>query len=209
MSQHKGGRAAILFILVGGLGVGSLAYYVKSTPRAAHVPEELRVENEGRSHVSLVPEVTQAPPARRTHLKTKPIETDTVRLPVFGDDVADMELSKAETQIPVGTDAMRFVANRIAQAAHFDGARVLGVDVRDHVAFVDYDAAVQKGMGSMEEGAFLRALQIGFGQFTDVDKVAVQSEGKPLESGHVDLTEPLSVVRPGEKPGEDPKPVEP
>ena len=46
-------------------------------------------------------------------------------------------------------------------------------------------------MGSMEEGAFLRALQVGFGQFTDVDKVAIEADGEPLQSGHVDLSEPL------------------
>lgn len=99
---------------------------------------------------------------------------------------------------------MKFVGDKVAEAAHFDGAKVLGVEVRDHVAFVSFNNALQQGMGSMEEGAFLRALQLGYGQFSDVDKIAVQVDGKPLESGHVDLSEPLPVIRPGEKsvPGE-------
>ena len=97
-------------------------------------------------------------------------------------------------------------------AAHYDGAKALGVEVRDHVAVVRYDETVAKGMGSMEEGGFLRALQVGFGQFEDVDAVRVEAGGKPLESGHVDLGEPLPVIRPGqtEPEGEDPsKPSEP
>ena len=76
---------------------------------------------------------------------------------------------------------------------------------------MNYNAAVGKGMGSMEEGSFIRALQVGFGQFEDVDRISVESGGKPLESGHVDLTDPLPVIRPGQNvpEAEDSKPSEP
>ena len=198
MSKNKGGRAAILFVLAGGLGVGALAYYVKSTPSAAHVPQEMRIVKPPESAAPSRPPHGESE-APKPHRATKTAETETVRLPVFGDDIADMELAAKETAVPGGGDAMRFVAGRIAEAAHLDGARVLGVEVRDHVAFVSYNDAVQKGMGSMNEGAFLRALQVGFGQFSSVDKVAVEADGHPLESGHVDLAEPLPVIRPGEK----------
>lgn len=198
MSQHKGGRAAILLILAGGLGLGTFAYYVKTTPEAVRVPDALRTPKEPKA-VAEEPPVTPTS-ERPTHREAaKPRQSDTVRLPVFGDDISDMALDGKETAVPGGQDAMRFVASRIAEASHIDGARVLNVEVRDHVAFVEYNAAVQKGMGSMEEGAFLRALQVGFGQFTDVDKVTVEADGEPLQSGHVDLSEPLPVVRPGEK----------
>lgn len=203
MSQHKGGRAAILFILVGGLGVGSLAYYVKTTPQAIHVPAEIRTPPKHKSK----PVVEEDAKPHRD--ETKPIQAQTLRLPAFGDDIVDMELAAKETAVPAGQEPMRFLAQKIVDAAHFDGARALGVDVRDHTAVVQYNAAAGKGMGSMEEGAFLRALQIGFGQFGDIDKVTVESDGEPLQSGHVDLSEPLPVVRPGEKAPEDPKPVEP
>lgn len=202
MSKNKGGRAAILFVLVGGLGVGALAYYVKSTPNASRVPDEVRMVKIPQGVTSSrPPEIETEKP--RPKKASKAAEAETVRLPVFGDDIADMELAAKETTVPGGGDAMRFVAGRIAEAAHLDGARVLGVEVRDHVAFVSYNDAVQQGMGSMNEGAFLKALQIGFGQFSSVDKVAVEANGHPLESGHVDLSEPLAVIRPGEKPAPD------
>lgn len=207
MIKSVGNRAAILFILVGGIGAGTLAYYVKSTPRAAHVPQEIRVVEEPKDST---PAPRPTPQPEETKEPPKASVADTVRLPVFGDEISDMELAKQTTPVPDGQDARTFIATRIAEAAHIDGARVLGIDVRDHVAFVNYNDAVEKGMGSMEEGAFLRALQIGFGQFTDIDKVAIESEGKPLESGHVDLSDPLPVVRPGQKePAEEPKSVEP
>ena len=206
MDRARGGRAAIVLVLAGGLGLGALAYYVRTTPEAGRVPDAIRRD-------PTVAPTTKTPPPdeppKPVEKKTLAPETTTVRLPVFGDSIADMELAKAETPVPDGASAMRFVAGRIAEAAHLDGARVLGVEVREHTAFVSYNAAVQKGMGSMEEGAFLRALQIGFGQFTGVDRVAVESDGRPLESGHVDLAEPLAVIRPGERAASDPTPVEP
>lgn len=211
MSNHKGGRAAILLVLAGTLGVGALAYYVKSTPDASRVPDEIRVVRDSEKGTKPEPtkELTDAKPAHPE--PTREIHAARVRLPVFGDDISDMALDKRETTVPSGQDGMRFVAQRIVDAAHFDGARALGVDVRDHVAIVSYNGAVAKGMGSMEEGAFLRALQVGFGQFTQIDKVSVESDGQPLQSGHVDLSEPLPVVRPGatSPEGGEPKSVEP
>jgi hypothetical protein len=212
MSNHKGGRAAILLILAGTLGVGALAYYVKSTPDASRVPDEIRVVRNQESHPK--PEATIEASETKPNAEKEPtrtIHSNTVRIPVFGDDISDMGLDKRETPVPSGQDGMRFVAQRIADAAHFDGARVLGVEVRDHVAIVKYNGAVAKGMGSMEEGLFLRALQVGFGQFTQIDKVTVESDGQPLQSGHVDLGEPLPVVRPGATPpvGGEPTHAEP
>ena len=207
MSSHKGGRAAILFILAGGLGVGTLAYYVKATPQATRVPDEVRVPDKPKASRSEdAPKIRTEKP---TPVRRRTVQTDVVRLPVFGDEISDMELAKGETPVPSGGDAMRFLAERILEAAHFDGARVVEIEVRDHVAFVNFNDAVQRGMGSMEEGAFLRAFQIGFGQFTDVDRVSLETAGKPLESGHVDLAEPLRVIRPGESGPADPMPVEP
>ena len=207
MNHSKGGRAAILLILVGGLGLGTLAYYVKTTPEAARVPDEVRVLPKAkRPQTSVAPVVEDEKPKVA---KSRTSRAERVRLPVFGDDISDMELAKGETAVPSGGDAMRYVAERIVEASHFDGTRVLDVQVRDHVAFVQFNDAVGRGMGSMQEGAFLRAFQVGFGQFADVDKVALESEGKPLESGHVDLNEPLAVIRPGEKAPADPTPVEP
>lgn len=207
MSDHKGGRAAILLILVGGLGVGSLAYYVKNTPEARRVPDAVRVVRKPeKPEPTATPVVAEAPKPRPAEA-TKPVETDTVRLPVFGDDLSDMDLAKDETPVPSG-DAMKFVADRIVSAAHFDGTRVLAVDVRDHVAFVSFNDAVERGMGSMQEGAFLKAFRIGFGQFTGVDKVSLEAGGHPLESGHIDLNEPMPVIRPGEKAAPEPTPSE-
>lgn len=205
MSQHKGGRAAILLILVGGLGVGSLAYYVKTTPQASRVPNEVRVERKEKPRPS-----PAAERPRQATQGTKTSHSDTVRLPAFGDDISDMQLDAKETPVPSGQNAMKFLAQAIVDGAHWTGARALGVEVRDHVAVVQYNGEVGKGMGSMEEGAFLRALQIGFGQFRDIDRVSVESDGEPLQSGHVDLTEPLPVIRPGEKGTEEgPTPAEP
>ena len=209
MSNHKGGRAAIVFVLAGTLGVGALAYYVTSTPKASRVPDEIRVVRHTETKPEPSKEISDAKPEHPEPTRT--IHAATVRLPVFGDDISDMALDKRETPVPSGQDGMKFIAQRIADAAHFDGVRALNVDVRDHVAIVGYNGALAKGMGSMEEGAFLRALQVGFGQFTQIDKVSVESDGQPLQSGHVDLSEPLPVVRPGatSPEGGEPKSGEP
>lgn len=206
MSHHKGGRAAIILVLVGGLGLGTFAYYVKTTPQAAHVPDEVRVHRKEKAASKVDPPAKDDPPVV---VATKPVETDTIRLTVLGE--ADVSLSSKETTVPKGQNAMRFLAQKIADGSGIEGVRVVAVELREHVAFVDYNAAVEKGMGSMQEGMFLRALQVGFGQFAGVDRVAVEKEGQPLQSGHVDLSEPLRVIRPGqtEPEGGDPTPVEP
>lgn len=197
MSSHRGQKAAIVLMLGGAIGVGALAYYVKSTPDASHIPVEIK-RNDQKKHSE---EVSPKPEATSTEVKpTGP----TVRLPVIGDE--DINLSRNETPVPEGQQPMHFVAQSVADAVKIDGAKVLGIDVRDHVAIVNFNAAVEKGMGSMEEGKFLQALQIGFGQFKDIDRIAIESEGAPMTSGHVDLSDPLPVVRPGEKPSDDPGP---
>lgn len=199
MSSHKGHKAAIVLMLGGALGVGALAYYVKSTPDAGHIPLEIRRHEDKKSTAG-----TTSKPETSSPLESKTPTGPTVRLPVIGEE--DISLAAKETAVPEGQQPMHFVAQSVADEMKIEGARVLGIDVRDHVAVVNFNRAVEKGMGSMEEGKFLQALQMGFGQFKDIDRIAIEADGAPMTSGHVDLSDPLPVIRPGEKPDDsDPK----
>ena len=103
MSKSSGGRAAVLSVLLGGLGVGALAFYVKTTPQASHVALELRAEKPAK--VEAEPTVVrERKPARHHAATTQGRDPLTVRLPAFGDDIEDMDLGKSEVAVPGGTD---------------------------------------------------------------------------------------------------------
>ncbi len=191
MAKGTNSKAVLIFMLVGIGGAGALAWYVKNEPGAARVPADLRVtQPEPSVHIER-PTRTETP----TDGITKPA-TQTILLPVIHDGKLSPETTKAE--VPEGKDPKVFVTEEIVKAAKIDNARVLGVDVHNGVAAINFANGIDSGMGSEQEGLFLTALQQAFAQFPEVRKLELDKEGQPLESlgGHIDLTDGLPVAAP-------------
>jgi len=183
-----------MLLLVGAMGAVAVAAYVQSTPDARRVPDDLR-KPEPAAQVSKTndAEPTAARPHRQDSSPRRPDQTSLMVPTLDGQNVVLRAASDGPSR---GEDPKVFVANAALRAVKVDGARALGVQVKDGVAVIDFNPALEQGFGSMEEGTLIKALQMGMGQFKDVDKVQIMVEGKPIESlGHFELTDPLPVIR--------------
>lgn len=187
-------------MLLAALGVGVFAAYVQLTPSARTVPPELRKDG---------PEVTTtaAPRPRRDRRTTRAVQRVELLVPALdGENVKLVpELTSA-----VGDEAIVFVANGALKAMNIDDARALGVNVKDGLATIDFNAGIEKGYGSMEEATLIKALQMGLGQFKNVSRFQFRVEGRTVESlGHYEMAEPLPVIRPGKTEPDEPAPSTP
>jgi hypothetical protein len=191
----------MVLMLMGALGVGALAWYVKGDPAAAHVAK-----------AAPSADYTEAkPPTHRQRRKPEDSEEKTatmVQVPELqGDKVA---LTSDKVEVPDGEDSKKFIAEAVVRDVNLQNVKVLGVEVRHGVAVINFGGDIDSGMGSQQEGQFLTELEKGLGQFPEVRRIEIDKEGQPLDSlGHIDLTEPISVIRPGESDSEsDAKPAE-
>jgi hypothetical protein len=203
MSKGASSKAALVLMLIGVCGVGALAWYVKAEPKAAQVPADLRRSEPPTPEVR----ISRRSPSEETQ-ETAPSHTEkTVMVPVFADDKVAMDMQ--QTTVPEGKDPKAFLVEEVAKGSHVE-AKILGVDVHNGVAVINFGNGIDDGMSSDQEALFISALQKAFSQFDDVQKLELDKESQPLESlgGHIDLTDGLPVLRPGSAPS-DSKPSEP
>ena len=203
MSNGPSTKAVLVLMLIGACGVGALAWYVKAEPRAAKVPADLRRQDSS-------PDVEISRPKRVETPTDEPApahEAQTVMLPVFADDKVGTDMK--QVSVPDGQDPKIFLVGEIAKGSHVE-ARVLGVDVHNGTAVLNFGNGIDDGMGSDQEALFISALQKAFAQFPEVKRLELDKESKPLESlgGHIDLTDGLPVTQPGASPS-DSKPSGP
>ena len=185
------GPAVFMLVLIGAMGAGVLAYYVQSSPSAQRVPAALR-KPEVEVHSSTSRPAN--PPSVNVEVEAKPV--DGVRVPKLNG--GNVSLVAPETAPAEGEDPKTFVASHVLTAAGLSNVRCLGVQVRESVALVEFSKELADGVGSMEEGDFVKMLEVGFGQFSDVKKVQILIDGKPIDTlGHLELTDPLPVSEPG------------
>lgn len=79
--------------------------------------------------------------------------------------------------------------------------RILGVAVEGGVATVDASPTLQShGFSSSSEATLVNAVATALGQFPDVKTFRFRVDGEVLDTlGHLELTEPQPVIRPGQK----------
>ncbi|AIE87036.1 GerMN domain-containing protein [Fimbriimonas ginsengisoli] len=196
-------------MLVAALGVIGFAAYVKMAPGASHVPEPLR-------RPAIESPVGNLPSSPRRHSAGPDVKVDShtdpdLKVPaVQGNDV---KLAHSAGKVPDGVKPMVFLANATLESLKIEKAKALGVEIKDRNALVDFNPELEKGYGSTEEGQLIKALQMALGQFPDIDTFQIVIDGKTIDSlGQIDLSEPISVIRPdgteakppSTKPDEDP-----
>lgn len=193
MAKGAGSKAAVVLLLIGVCGVAALALYIKSDPRAARVAADMRRPDDESVASKPSPSIVHTEP-RETSPSTEP---QSILVPSIEDGKLGSEMAK--TEVPDGKDPKVFLTEQIVKGVKLDNARVLGVDVRNGTAVINFGDGIDSGMGSDQEGLFLNALQKAFGQFPEVQKLELDKEGQPLDSvgGHIDLSDGLPVTRPG------------
>jgi len=176
-----------LVAMVCALGFGATAYYVANTPEARRVPDDIR-----RTAPVGTPSSGQGK-TPEPDVQTTVRPEDQVWVPALqGETVA---LAAQKEPVPAGTNPHRFVVERSLSACKID-ARILGVEVKGGIAALDFNRDLQKGYGSMEEATFIKALQLGLGQFPEIEKFQIFVDGQTVDSlGHFELSGPIEVER--------------
>jgi hypothetical protein len=183
-----------MLMMTAALGFGALAAYVKYTPGALHVPDDMRPAKP-----------ISVPVAKDDHdTDSAPPVADSARPEVTIKSLvakgADVSLGSMES-VPIGTEPSLFVANEALKIAHLDGVQAVSASVQNRIATIDFTQEIENGMGSDQEGAFLNGLAVGLGQLPNVDKFQITVQGTPIEElGHVDVSEPQDVQRPASSP---------
>jgi hypothetical protein len=171
------------------LGVGVFATYLKNTPPAVHVRQDVpsRLDRSGGPDLN----VDVVPTYRRSS------NTGEYKLPApKGTDVA---LDGPAPAVPEGMDPHVFIATETFHAMGVKDGRALGIELKDGAATIDInDGVLGHGYGSMEEGQLIKALQLSLGQFSDVSTFQMRNSGQIVDSlGHLELSDPIKVIRPG------------
>lgn len=183
------------------MGLGGLAYYVGSSSEVRTVPkEERRVERP----VETPPVRSREDEPRRQTSRRERAET-LYAVRFLNDEPTLVALSE---EAPEGIRKETFVLDRTMRNMGVEGVRILGFRRDKGVGVIDFNAAVEGGMGSMEEAQFVEAIRRTLGQFTGIKAVRFTVEGKPADSfGHGDESGDLPVLRPGEKEKESEEPA--
>jgi hypothetical protein len=198
MRKGLSGKALLILGLTGALGVGALAIYVKEEPGAAKVMPSLLGDQTAPKPIR---SVTTAD-TEGTDTPSKPNKAEkTVYMPKI--DGVEATLRSEKATVPAGKDPMQFVAAACLKEANVDGVKVRSVRLEDGLAVIDFDKTILDGMGAEQEGSFLKALQVSFGQFKNVRRVELDAENEEINSlGSIEISGPLRVVRPGESADE-------
>lgn len=189
--SNSAGRGVLTLMTIALLGVGVFAAYVKFTPSAARVSDDLRpkkaVETAIHNHPSKGPAVD-----------VESSSANELKIPVVHG--MDVTLDKPAGTVPSGVKPMLFIATETLKQLKISGAKAIGVDIKGRNALIDFTPQLDKGYGSMEEGQLIKSLQWALGQFPEIDTFQIVIDGEVKKSlGQLDLTDPISVTRPDGK----------
>jgi len=182
-TQRKTDLTPWILVLIGALGVGALAAYVKGVP-ADRIPVDLSRD---------------AGAATRRHHN---VESYTPRY-----EQGNLKFTKRSVPVPEGQDPVVYSVNEYLRQSTVapEGASLQRAKVVDGVVDLDFNESFRTTYGTEDEQTILNGILTVLGQFPDVVSARFLIDGKPLETlGNVDLSEPQLVIRnpgtPSEKP---------
>lgn len=190
--SSKLGYVITAFICAG--GVFGVARYVQE----AHADKVPAYEHRHEASQGLV---TSARPSPRSRERASlPLGTKAyVYTPHWQD--SNLTFSRKRLSVPDGEDPKVFAVNQfLANTKIADpSAKLLSVDVKNGVAALSFNAAMDATFGTEDEETLLNGLLATLSQFPDVEKAEFYANGKHIDTfGNVDLTEPQPVHGVGE-----------
>lgn len=179
-------RFVLILVAFGVLGLGALGSYVAVNPKAS------KVENSTKATVAEV-----LPSATTLDAKPKANVAPVLKAKVTVYKLVNGEAKATNTKLlPKGTDAAVYALTQSLMISDYADVKVLGVDIQQGTALVDFGTTLDTGFGSLEESELLKLIQTTLGQFPEIAKFQPMSEGQPVkEMGHFEFTEPLPVIR--------------
>lgn len=172
-------RAVLTLLILGILGLGAIAAYVKLTP-ADRIPDSLRAH--------------ESAPTRTTkeHTRVKIVDPHA--------SGPNIDYGQHDAPVPNDGDAVLTAVNGFLDQVPSvpKDARALSADVKDGIAKIQFANSFERSYGSTDEGAILQGLQRAMGQFKDVKKFYLEIGGRAIDSlGNVDISEGIEVIRAG------------
>ncbi len=187
-SNSPGTKAVLVTMVAALVGVAAIAAYVQMTPAAGRVADDLRKDRPAVSR--------PAEPASEVRTPSRHSRSQEPILLVPAMDGEEVKLGAHVSPAPQGVDLKAHLVTETFKSLGISEGRALRVEIQDKVANIDVNAAmVQHGYGSMQEGNLIKALQLALGQLKDVDKFKLLQDGQPIELGHMELSEPIDVIR--------------
>ncbi len=147
----------------------------------------------------------EAPPTAQREPTPPPTEEKTREVKVFRVVVENNEprLKSSVQSVPDGDPIRSALSKLVEQGSNGGtvnpipkGTKLLGVEVKDGLAKVDFSREFRDNFagGSEGEALVIAVILRTMDQFDEVKKVQILVEGKPIDSlGHADLSEPLDV----------------
>lgn len=182
--QKKSGSPMIALMVVGLLGLGALAAYVKFGG-ADKVPQEVRrVESLQKRDPAAQKDVTPTEQTVSVDLFTPSRESE------------ELKFSKHQSDVPAGEDPRLFALNHFLQVSKIADpkAKAVGIQVKDGVALIDVSPEFNQTYGTFDEEAMLKGMGTTLAQFKEIERFQFFVEGKPITTlGNVDLSEPIPV----------------
>ncbi len=171
----------VVLLLIGLVGVGWLALYVRSNGQHE---KPLLPPRERPSQ----PPVEIPPPTRETHVYVPQVEDGDVR---FQDVLRT---------VPEGEDPKIFAVTQFLDESNLapGGTKLLSVKMKGHTAELNFNDTLRQGAwGSMAGSTLLKGFQMSLGQFDDVNELQILIEGQRVETldGHFETYDPLPVIR--------------
>jgi hypothetical protein len=173
-----------ILVLIGALGLGALAAYIKMTPADRIPTEQLRQDR-----------LAQTPAT--THVETL--------RPRY--EQGNLKFTKKTVEVRKGEDAIVVAVNAYLAEAKVapEDAALVSVEIKDGVADLYFNGAFNTTYGTEDEQTILTGILSVLGQFPSIEAVRFFSEGKPISTlGNVDLTDPQPVIRSAESSTEKP-----
>lgn len=201
-----GSKSPVLIgIIAASAGFAALAAVVRQSPEAA--PGELKPQFRHQAAIVPTPLLPSEAPAKRSK-DEKPSPVAERRVILYAAIVGETPTLSKEAILRQGEDPRERSLAETMKSLGYGDVRVLNVDVERGSAMVDVNAALtSEGFSSTSEAALVEALARTLGQFGEVKRFQLRIDGQIVDSlGHLELSEPIQVIRPGEKADESDSP---
>jgi hypothetical protein len=192
MATRKRKKPTTLALLVIGTlsvsGVAALTNYVVNTPKASRVTE---TQSETNKQLGIKgPDIK----VQRQEVQNPKESTIKVLVPKFVNQ--ELTFTTESAEVPKGTDPKVYAIEKFLERSRVASkdARVLGVSLGDSGnALVSFNDKVM-GMGSDDEGIFLRGIVETLKQFPEVQTVEFAVDGQIVDTfGHIEISGPQPV----------------
>ncbi len=182
--KNKGSRSLLVIGLTSAIVVVALGAYTKFAPANLVPTDEHR--NQRTTEETKITE----PKIEVKSNQHKAEGTDVaVFLPKF-DKGNNLTFERTMARAPRGEDLREFAVKNFLETTKIadPATRLLSISVKDGLATLSFNAALNSGFGSDDERTFVEGIRLILGQFKEIERLEFFADGVKLDSlGHFEI----------------------